>query len=511
MRAWTIRGGSQGERETTALDQGLAIVGWDELGDLTPCTTIDDLGALVEAKYPDEAARTLTSWKHQLWRFRTMDVGDFVVMPRKFQKFVAIGRLTGEYEFRGDQPPGFRHIRTVNWVVRDLDRAAIKGDLRDSIGAYLTISELTRRDAVHRIATLVKQGRDPGYIGAVEPPADPVSLEAEVAEAGTCQLTSRDLIGLWGWSRRTPGVTDLVDTELAARDLTVEPHFNSVRLDDLVTVSAAVADTGDAEEDTEHDPSLSSHTNSGSTSGSQSRNSAAENDLGWRIGTLPFARDVTTIALDGDLRLAYFHMVESDFSQLPVVDRNGRARGVVTWQSIARAKLTGRGDSITEVTDRNAPTAREHEELFDRIQDLRQHGFLVIVDAENVVTGVLTASDIADQLKLRIEPFTLLEEVELRLRRTLSRFNQADLPTRTKNILAKKGLISLGEYRSVFEDPDLWKQLSWPFDQQSFLERLDVVKAFRNSVAHWDVDAPESERDAMETTRQFLRLLQMVA
>ncbi|MGW3625693.1 CBS domain-containing protein [Streptomyces sp. NPDC000880] len=509
MRAWTIRGGSQGEREAIALDQGLAIAGWNELGDLTSCSTIEDIGALVEATYPDEPAGALISWKHQLWRFLTMDIGDFVVMPRKFQKIVAIGRLTGEYEFRGDQPPGLRHTRTVDWLVRDLDRAAIKGDLRDSMGAYLTISELTRRDAVHRIATLVEQGRDPGYTGAVEPPADPAALEAEVAEVGTRQLAARDLIGLWGWSRRTVGVTELVDAELAARELTVEPHFNSVRLDDLVTVSAATDDTEDTDEVSEQDPSLSSHQSS--SLGTQSRKAAVEKDLGWRIGTLPFARDVTTIAVDGDLGLAYFHMVESDFSQLPVVDRNGRVRGVVTWQSIARAKLTGRGHSIAEVTDRDAPTAREHEELFSRIQDLRQHGFLVIVDAEHVVTGVLTASDIADQLKLRIEPFTLLEEVELRLRRTLNRFDQDDLPTRTKNILAKNGQITLGEYRSVFEEPNLWKQLNWPFDQQSFLERLDVVKEFRNSVAHWDVDAPEAEREAVDTTRQFLRLLQLVA
>ncbi|GGX48071.1 CBS domain-containing protein [Streptomyces noursei] len=507
MRAWTIRGGRQGEREGTALDYGLAIAGWKELGDLTSCDSIDDVGALLKEKYPDEAPGTLTSWKHQLWRFLTMDVGDFVVMPRKFQQIVAVGELTGSYEYRGDQPPGFRHVRTVNWRVRELDRAVIKGDLRDSMGAYLTISELTRRDAVQRITALVEQGSDPGYTGAVEPPADPAALEADVAEAGTRQLTARDLIGLWGWSRRTVGVTEFVDQELASRGLIVEPHFNSVRLDDLVTVSPATDDSEVAEENADQDPSASSY----SSSGSSSRKASAEQDLGWRIGTLPFARSVTTITQDDDLGLAYLHMVESDFSQLPVVDRNGRARGVVTWKSIARAKLAGRGHTVAEVTDYNAPTAREHEELFSRIQDLRQHGFLVIVDADHVVTGVLTASDIADQLKLRIEPFTLLEEVELRLRRTLNRYERADLPTRTQNILNKNGRITLGEYRHVFAEPALWQQLNWPFDQQSFLDRLGVVKVFRDSVAHWDVDAPEAEREAVEATRQLLRLLQLVA
>ncbi|MFG3259877.1 CBS domain-containing protein [Streptomyces sp. NPDC048172] len=489
-----------------ALDRGLVIAGWEELGDLTSCASIADLGGLLEAVYPDESPATLTNWKHQLWRFRTMDVGDLVVMPRKFQQIVAIGRLAGPYEYRSDQPVGYRHVRKTDWLVRDVDRAAIKGDLRDSMGAFLTISELTRRDAAARITALVEQGHDPGYTGAVEPPADPAALEADIAEAGTRQLTPRDLIGLWGWSRRTTGVTALVDQELAARGLIVEPHFNSVRLDDLVTVSAVTEGSDDAAESVSTDPAPIGH----SSSAVGSRKPSPVRDFGWRIGTLPFARDVTTITVDDDLGLAHLHMVESDFSQLPVVDRNGRVRGVVTWKSIARARLAERGRTVAEVADHNPPTAREHEELFSRIQDLQQHGFLVIIDADHVVTGVLTASDIADQLKLRVEPFTLLEEVELRLRLTLNRFERGDLPARTRNILEKKGQVTLGEYRYVFQDSDLWKRLRWPFDQQTFLNRLDVVKVFRDNVAHWDVDAPEAESEAVEATRQLLRLLQLV-
>ena len=32
-RAWTVRGGANGEREQAALDDGLIILGWDELGE----------------------------------------------------------------------------------------------------------------------------------------------------------------------------------------------------------------------------------------------------------------------------------------------------------------------------------------------------------------------------------------------------------------------------------------------------------------------------------------------
>ena len=41
----------------------------------------------------------------------------------------------------------------------------------------------------------------------------------------------------------------------------------------------------------------------------------------------------------------------------------------------------------------NPYTCRESEELFARIDDIQWRGFLIVVDGENVVTGILTAAD----------------------------------------------------------------------------------------------------------------------
>ncbi|TBO59829.1 hypothetical protein EYS09_10000 [Streptomyces kasugaensis] len=216
----------------------MVIAGWEEVGDLSGCASIADVGDALARAYPDELPGRVDNWKHQLWRFITMDTGDLVVMPRKFLGVVSIGRLTGGYEYRSEAAPGFRHTRKVEWVRTQVERAAIGGDLRDSIGAFLTVSELRRRDATHRVETLAETGVDLGCKGAVEPPADPDALEQDVRDEGTRQLTARDFIGLWGWQRRTGDVIDLVDRELAARGLRVAPHFTEVQLDGLVTVSA---------------------------------------------------------------------------------------------------------------------------------------------------------------------------------------------------------------------------------------------------------------------------------
>ncbi|OON72497.1 restriction endonuclease [Streptomyces tsukubensis] len=151
VRTWTVRGGQHGEREEQALDEGVVIAGWEEVGDLSGCASIAAVGGDVLARaYPGELPGRVDSWKHQLWRFITMETGDLVVMPRKFLGVVAIGQLSGGYEYRREAAPGFRHTRKVEWVRSQVERTAIGGDLRDSIGAFLTVSELSRRDAAHR-------------------------------------------------------------------------------------------------------------------------------------------------------------------------------------------------------------------------------------------------------------------------------------------------------------------------------------------------------------------------
>ena len=67
--------------------------------------SIADVGDVLARAYPDELPGRVDNWKHQLWRFITMDTGDLVVMPRKFLGVVSIGRLTGGYEYRSEAAP----------------------------------------------------------------------------------------------------------------------------------------------------------------------------------------------------------------------------------------------------------------------------------------------------------------------------------------------------------------------------------------------------------------------
>lgn len=511
VRAWTVRGGRYGEREQAALEEGLIILGWENLGDLSVATSVDELSSLVQKAYRDAAPRTIDNWTHQLWRFvNVMRVDDLVVMPQKYKPVIAIGRVAGEYRFRAEAPEEFRHVRRVEWLKTEVERAVVGADLRDSMGSFLTVSELSRRDAVARVESLATRGTDPGYSGYVPPPADLSALKSEVDEAGMRQLSVRDLIGLWTWKRRTTDAIDLVDQGLADLGLTVEPHFTAVQLDDLVTVSSL--DSGESEE-----------LDADSTSPARNLVAAASSDDGtvgkdltWRIGNLKLVRKVVTVQAHQPLGTAIEKMVAGDYSQLPVVEEHGRLTGIVTWESIAHAQLMHAPKSVASAMSRNPPTGREGEELFARIGDIQRRGYLIVVDEENVVTGILTAADLAGELRTRVHPFMVLEEIERRLRRALSGLSAEELVAtfpknhpQAKKVKSSRDL-TMGNYSFVLNDERCWAKLAWPYERTDMVDHLRSVAEYRNDMAHWNVDAPDDDSEELIHANRVLKLLKII-
>lgn len=116
MRAWLVRAGRSGEREALALEQGLAVIGWDELPDLSGSRTRDSLMEALRRAYPDDGTKRFLSWQAQLWAFvHSISEGDLVALPLKATPAVAIGHVTGNYRYRNDLPSGARHTRPVKW------------------------------------------------------------------------------------------------------------------------------------------------------------------------------------------------------------------------------------------------------------------------------------------------------------------------------------------------------------------------------------------------------------
>lgn len=101
-----VRGGRDGEREKKSLDEGLVIVGWDSLGDISFCRTREELRKAIHDAYPDAAKNVVANWTGQLWRLvKQISNDDLAVMPLKTHPGkIAIGRFVGPYEYREEEP-----------------------------------------------------------------------------------------------------------------------------------------------------------------------------------------------------------------------------------------------------------------------------------------------------------------------------------------------------------------------------------------------------------------------
>ncbi|MDC7693866.1 restriction endonuclease [Asticcacaulis sp. DXS10W] len=160
MTVWLVRSGKYGERETLALESGLAVIGWDDMPDLSKLRTRDDLNTALASTYPDEKGKTLSNWESQLWPFaHMMAKDDIIVMPLKSRAAIALGRVTGPYHYRTDLNDA-HHTRLVEWA-KEVPRSAFAQDLLYSFGAFLTVCRIHRNDAETRIAAVLNGKIDP--------------------------------------------------------------------------------------------------------------------------------------------------------------------------------------------------------------------------------------------------------------------------------------------------------------------------------------------------------------
>lgn len=162
-RLWIVRAGKQGERELAAISSGRLLPGFLEVGDLSKLNSREEILTHLQKAMRGEGLNRLKNFSAQLNQFaHTIAIGDIVVMPRKLTTGVAVGEVTGPYVFNADDP--YRHSRAVKWLNKSVPRDVFKQDLRHSFGAFMTICEITRNNALDRVRSVLKTGTDPGAL-----------------------------------------------------------------------------------------------------------------------------------------------------------------------------------------------------------------------------------------------------------------------------------------------------------------------------------------------------------
>lgn len=184
MTAWVVRAGSQGENERWNLTEGFATVGWTEIGDLSSCTSPQEMRAAVDEAYAADPVRRRINSAGQLWAFRGgIQAGDLIVMPSKTQPgYLWFGTVTGDYVYAPGEPdPTRRHRVPVQWHDSPVSKTVVEQDLVYTLNGTLTVFRPSRNDAARRLAAIATTGRDPGSPEA----NDGAEAERVVADSST--------------------------------------------------------------------------------------------------------------------------------------------------------------------------------------------------------------------------------------------------------------------------------------------------------------------------------------
>ncbi len=236
-------------------------------------------------------------------------------------------------------------------------------------------------------------------------------------------------------------------------------------------------------------------------------------DPTYRISKLEAANaGVVRVSPDNPISTAVTQMMIHDYSQLPVMTSDRDVKGVISWRSIGTNLSLGQNLSLVrEAMEQTYEEVRADVSIFEAINVIVQHGYVLIRSHTQKITGIVTASDLSLQFRVLTEPFLILSEIENLVRNLIgSRFNahelreacDADMGTRKVDSVSD---LNFGEYVRLLEHPERWERLKLTIDRTLFCALLDQVRTIRNDVMHFDPDG--ISKDDLLKLRNFAQFL----
>jgi CBS domain-containing protein len=331
----------------------------------------------------------------------------------------------------------------------------------------------------------------------------------------TPSITVREFLNWFGVYRRGYWIVRDIREALKYAGLETNPDFESIYIDSPIEFTFAGQSLSGPElpqesERPKPEPPVAATENVAVAT------SPAYADPTSRISKLAAAnRSVISVKLDSTLQEAITLMLSNDFSQLPVMTSDRVVKGVISWASIgSRLGLGKQGTLVRELMDEHHEI-RADASLFSAIPIIVQNQYVLIRGADELITGIVTASDLSIQFQQLSEPFLLLGEIENHIRRLIGdHFEVAELaaardPSDADRPIVRVADLSFGEYIRLLENGDRWNKLGLAADRKTFIAQLGAVRVIRNDVMHFDPDPlPDSDLDALRRFARFLQRLQ---
>lgn len=217
MALWMMRAGRFGEYEDRFLSTSRIYLTWgDAISDAARAfTSRADVVQMLRERWPNASDGRIRNHAGQIWAFlRTMRPDDLVVVPSKKTPELHFGVIRSDAQYDPGAEADYRHYREVTWL-RDIPRAAMDKDILYSLGAIMTICEISRNDAEARIRRMLQLP-----VAKTAPGPAPSEAPGDV-EAGTSidyeQLARDEIAALIIRRFKGHGLERLVDGILRAQ------------------------------------------------------------------------------------------------------------------------------------------------------------------------------------------------------------------------------------------------------------------------------------------------------
>lgn len=172
-------------------------------------------------------------------------------------------------------------------------------------------------------------------------------------------------------------------------------------------------------------------------------------------------------------------MLLNDFSQLPVLNSDGKIEGSISWKSIG--KIESISDNKVLVSDflEEPIIIKEKDNFLKYIKTIAQNDYVLVVNSKNVLKGIITTYDMTLYFNDFISPYLKLGIIEDSLRKLITNKIQAELKKDINDFV-------FNEYKTLIEKEEHWFKLGLKnLDKSVFIEKLEQIRIIRNKVAHY--------------------------
>ena len=207
-------------------------------------------------------------------------------------------------------------------------------------------------------------------------------------------------------------------------------------------------------------------------------------------------------------------MAMHDYSQLPVTQDMRNVDGVISWRSVMLARIKGvKSTRVAKCMERHEEV-RAEDSLLTAFQKIVDHEAVLVRRSDNLITGIVTATDLSLMFREQTEPFLLLNEIENQLRRLINghflakEMEGAKDPADERREVNDVTDLTFGECTRLLEKPEHWQRLGVGLDRKTFVTHMIQARGIRNDVMHFHPDGLSA--NDLQRLKDVRRLLQRV-